>query len=222
MYNLRYLVTLFCIGAIQNSLAQQGNPQDRREGIYKFQYPQNFSAVYGDVKSQDRINVWFTLNGTAESTRLSIRCWPRSESRPPVSQYVFNETIATIEPEDFVEYGYNLVPYNSSNTTVELSKYAEYSPCAFNVRSLTAQNKTEDSELIYFSNGTETTSSGNASEPSEPEGSGRFYGMFPEDKTDGEDGEDGEGVNGASDASLVSSSVASLIVGLIVSLCLLV
>ncbi|KAL8671321.1 MAG: hypothetical protein Q9168_004182 [Polycauliona sp. 1 TL-2023] len=231
MFTFRYLAILFYLGAIRNSLAQKdqpsNSPEDRAkrdrvvqpgetqkalEGTYEFQYPINGTGDYFNVGPQDRINVWFTLNGTADETSLEIKCWARSEPHPPQSQAVFDERIALIEPTDFFWANLNTVSYNSSNTTVEMSKYAQYSPCQFKVVDLGYENQTESSLLIYISNSTESTGPNNSTKSEGTQGSNITWSLTGYPKPPKE---------GTSDASLVGASTASLIVGLIASTYLL-
>ncbi|KAI4282325.1 MAG: hypothetical protein L6R38_003005 [Xanthoria sp. 2 TBL-2021] len=192
---------------IQNVLAQ--------EGKYEYRFPDAQIADYLTIDAQDSLVVEWIRNGSIESTELGIKCWARSAnpelraSKSQTAQPVFNETITTIDPTGFNEQMYDYKTVNSSNFTVKISKYAEYNPCVFTLQNSAAENYTETSINIYISNATER------------EGSGTTYyqGISPLTNTSAPN--ETPPPAGASNASVLGSSMASLVVGLLAFTCLL-
>ncbi|KAL8852697.1 MAG: hypothetical protein Q9221_002457 [Calogaya cf. arnoldii] len=165
----------------------------------------------------DSLLVRWKQTGSIDST-LGIQCWARSansEANSRGEQPIFNETIKTIRANELKEGGiengqkFYLSP---DLPAIEMSKYANYSPCVFTLQNSAAGNYTETSSNVFISNVTGV--------PGTPYGQG----MRPNSNSDGSTPTEkpnkftyGEGVSGASGASMISSSIASVILGLIAS-----
>ncbi|KAL8655987.1 MAG: hypothetical protein Q9226_002825 [Calogaya cf. arnoldii] len=165
----------------------------------------------------DSLLVRWKQNGSIDST-LGIECWARSrndEAKSRGEQPVFNETIKTTNAnelkEGVIENGQKFY-FSPDIPAVNMSKYANYSPCVFTLQNSAAENSTETSINVFISNVTGV--------PGTPYGRG----ISPNSKSDGSTPTEnpneikyGEGVSGVSGASVLGSSIASMILGLTAS-----
>ncbi|CAO1596792.1 hypothetical protein XANCAGTX0491_000622 [Xanthoria calcicola] len=122
---------------------------------------------------------------------------------------MFNETIATVDSTSFNQQLYDYKIVNSSNSTVNMSKYAEYNPCVFTLQNSATESYTETSINIYISNATDN------------QGSGTTYSQAIGPGTSTSAPNETPPPAGASDARMLGNSMTSLLVGLTLLMSLL-
>ncbi|KAL8805848.1 MAG: hypothetical protein Q9200_005269 [Gallowayella weberi] len=112
-----------------------------QNGGHQFTYPSGPSGRYITVNAIDNVTVSWTQGGSAQATVLGVECWARSSD-------------PSIESHGEPAISGPVMKINSTEFTVPMAKYVNYSSCAFTLQNSIPDNYTQISGHVYISNAT--------------------------------------------------------------------